>query len=74
MKATVAFVQRAAIEFNHLDPEALYALLENVPTRNLVTLREAARDVAARGLIFPADLALIERVVRAEIDRRWEDA
>ena len=71
MIANRAFVVRAVREFNRLSPDELAAKVAAVPGTNLAVLRDAARALGRTGDLLPSDVALVERVVTTEIERRW---
>lgn len=69
--ANRAFMLALVREWNAITPDELAAKLRDVPTRNLVVAREAAREFDAMGVILPADVRMVEVAVTTEIDRRW---
>jgi hypothetical protein len=67
--ATPKFMQRMAFEFNHLTPAGLAVRLQDVPTRNLVVARDAARMYAG-SYILTIDAEMIDVAITTEIERR----
>ena len=70
MNVTPKFLAQAAQAFNRATPEQLGEKLAQVPTNNLVVMRDAARRNP--WTLLPQDRELLETVLTAEIARRSE--